>query len=711
MDDKKENLPLDTRLLSDAIIELNISRHNVSIYPRNHPIVEKSLNRAFDFFQKLFELREEITLAVAKDTLIIDGQSLEKQNPVYRDFALCLSGINIAYVKFIGGLTKDELYSFHRFILKNIKGASPEEARNFLQEHKLVHIAVEFIDYAAFTLHEGQAEQSKSGVPIWELYVLGLLEGKLKPEEASETIHGLPPELLAALINRVDADTIKEEAYDRVITSYVRISSERAFTARDLRKLMGFINELKPELKSQFLSSAVNSVSRDMDSIHDVLGDMPVDDIIELLSIIDRQKVVIPEALKNVLDKFSRLQLDKSGARRYGEVLLEDDILLSPEVTSLLESANFKTFVSDTYQQEIQRLLKFDAKQINTDWIREFDNEWTDEHIEKIFHQIVMELLSSGDGEIESDEECEHFINILKDEIEQCIDTGQYKRVLDSFRVLESGGARDRFPGMIADALVYYHSGEFISMLVNSLRMIGKDRRADALLFCEYYEDKIIPPLMDALTDETSQSIRRFILGLIAHFGEKAVPEAIRRLDDSRWFVKRNMLFILNECGSEDALKKAREFCNDENPRVSFEAVKCLLKAGDSYGARALKEFLRSKSLDVVKRAIALAGAFRVNEAVPDLIHMLKRRTLNGMDFEDKIPVVHALGQIGDPRALDALGDILSSKTFMYKKSLDKLKEETRNTLKSYPHEEARDLMERAGIMHEDHKTGQLAAK
>jgi len=60
MNDKKENLPLDTRLLSDAIIELNISRHNVSIYPRNHPIVEKSLNRAFDFLQKLFELRQEM---------------------------------------------------------------------------------------------------------------------------------------------------------------------------------------------------------------------------------------------------------------------------------------------------------------------------------------------------------------------------------------------------------------------------------------------------------------------------------------------------------------------------------------------------------------------------------------------------------------------------------------------------------------------------
>ena len=127
MIEKKENLPLDTRLLSDAIIELNISRHNVAIYPRNHPIVEKSLNLAFGFLQKLFELRKEITLAVAKDTLIIDDYSLDKQNPVYREFALSLSSLNIAYVSFKSGLTIEELYSFHSFILKDTRGLPPEE--------------------------------------------------------------------------------------------------------------------------------------------------------------------------------------------------------------------------------------------------------------------------------------------------------------------------------------------------------------------------------------------------------------------------------------------------------------------------------------------------------------------------------------------------------------------------------------------------------
>ncbi len=65
MSEKKEKLSLDARLLSDAVIELNIARRNVSVYPKGHYLVEKSLNRTFDFFKSLFDLRSEITIALS----------------------------------------------------------------------------------------------------------------------------------------------------------------------------------------------------------------------------------------------------------------------------------------------------------------------------------------------------------------------------------------------------------------------------------------------------------------------------------------------------------------------------------------------------------------------------------------------------------------------------------------------------------------------
>jgi len=156
MAEKKEKLPLDARMLSDAIIELNIARRNVSLYPKGHHLVEKSLSRAFEFLNSLFELRNEITIAVAKDMLIIDGQSLDRKNPVYRESALSFSNLNIASVTFITGLTKDEIYSFHRFLMEDIQESSKEDLIKMLRGCNLSHIQVEFVDYDAFGFDEGK---------------------------------------------------------------------------------------------------------------------------------------------------------------------------------------------------------------------------------------------------------------------------------------------------------------------------------------------------------------------------------------------------------------------------------------------------------------------------------------------------------------------------------------------------------------------------
>ena len=57
----ERELPLDTRLLSEAVIELNISRKNVGIYPAGHIQITRSIDRAFELLQRLFQVRPEMT--------------------------------------------------------------------------------------------------------------------------------------------------------------------------------------------------------------------------------------------------------------------------------------------------------------------------------------------------------------------------------------------------------------------------------------------------------------------------------------------------------------------------------------------------------------------------------------------------------------------------------------------------------------------------
>jgi HEAT repeat protein len=156
--------------------------------------------------------------------------------------------------------------------------------------------------------------------------------------------------------------------------------------------------------------------------------------------------------------------------------------------------------------------------------------------------------------------------------------------------------------------------------------------------------------------------------------------------------VKRNMLYMIGKCSSKEIAHDVRPYVSHENPKVRFQAIRILLNLGDGYAASALRDLLHSKDRDDVTQAVELSGLFRVRETVPDLVLMLRKKAKTGADLNDKIPIVKALGKIGDLRALDAMRGLLASRSLLFKSTLRKLKEEINLALESYPAEDGLDL-------------------
>lgn len=692
MTEEREKLPLDARLLGETIIDLNISRRNVSIYPRGHPAVERSLSRAFDSFGKLLGLKPEVVLAVAKDSLIFDDFTLEKKNLVYREFARALSRMNVVTVTFLSGLTKDELYEFHMLLSESSKDPSSYALlQEAAQGAKFTHIKIGLMDFGAFSFSEGKTADACSDSHLWERYIYGLLEGTLQTGEASDVVREVPSESLARFFNDILMENLFEGAYDRVVNTMIRKTPEKAFSVKGIRKLMELINGLKPELKREFLTSAVKTLSGDIPAAEKALEEMPLDEALELLKGVNEQKLVLPEQLENLFDKLSRFHQGGIDDRFFGGNVIMDDIVLSADVAGSPGVDMAEPAGDEEYAQEIRRLLRADAPAAVSVELEELKKECRDEYIEKDFNETILEFLLPGSA---SEEDYEYFLSLLKEQADHFLWTGRYSEVLRIMRVLDTNIAENRFIGKTSDALRYYKSLEFISRLIDSLRIMGRQMREEAALLCEYYGKGMISPLIEALIEEESQTVRRFFLSLIAHFGERAAPEAVERLGDSRWFVKRNMIFIMGECGGKEALSHIRPYCHHENPKVSFEAIRCLLKAGDSYGISALKDHLKSETKERAEQAVTLSGSFRVREVIPDLIRLLKKREVSSMDFHEKIPIVRALGQTGDPAALAALRDILQAKSLLFKGAVEKLKEEIYAVLKNFPPEDVRDLVE-----------------
>jgi hypothetical protein len=695
MTNNSEKIPLDAKLLSYAIIELNISRRNVAIYPKEHPSVERSLNNAFKFLQQLFGLRPEITLAIAKDTIIIDEYQLDKKNPVFREFALTLHKMNIAYLVFKTGITKDELYRFHSLLTEQTDNLTVNNLKEVSKNYNLIHIDIGAVDYHKFSTGDRTQDEQTNKVPLWERYVYGLLEGKLRSETVSDEIRDIPPEILARILNKSSNPELKEEAYDQVIATYLRGSHENIFSGQDLRRLIEFINRLTPDLKKKFLSSTVQTFSKDAAAAYQALSEISIEEIEGFLGVVNQQKIAMPQSLMELISKLSHSDQTSSDTIYIDEDELEDEGFLSSNLEEVFSrdatEKDAEPLVTGTDLREIQELLQFDASVLKASNLMEFENEFNEDLIEKRFSQIILEMMYS---ETVSEEEYLSLVNIIKEKTEQLLWIGQFGQFLEILKVIELNKALYRFAAINSEALQHYHSPEFIVTLIDSFRILGRQKRKEVSMICAYYDKEIISYLLDALAEEDSLTIRRFIMELIKQFGKKIIPEAAKRLSDDRWFVIRNMLYILGETDSREVIDDIKPFCRHENLKVSIPAIRCLLNAGDTYAKNILREYLGSKSKPLFEQAVALSGSFRIKEFVGDLIRLLNKQVMTGDDILAKIPVIRALGDIGDPQAVDALRVLVSSKSILFKSTTDRMKEEIYKTLKNYPYESVKDLVD-----------------
>jgi HEAT repeat protein len=170
--------------------------------------------------------------------------------------------------------------------------------------------------------------------------------------------------------------------------------------------------------------------------------------------------------------------------------------------------------------------------------------------------------------------------------------------------------------------------------------------------------------------------------------GDTVIAESRRRIADRRWYVRRNILYILGEGGAAKAIPTIRVLSRDEDPRVRLEAAKCLIKIGSPEGVECLRDLMLKGERKVAEAAVALAGSLKVTEVLPNLIYLSRKRMVSGADYRIKVSVVRALGQIGAPEAITPLRELLSDRSILYSGELEKLKTETRKALQDIEREE-----------------------
>jgi len=180
-------------------------------------------------------------------------------------------------------------------------------------------------------------------------------------------------------------------------------------------------------------------------------------------------------------------------------------------------------------------------------------------------------------------------------------------------------------------------------------------------------------------------SKRRFMITLLTSVESDSLPFIVSRLSDSRWYVLRNMLYLLRECHGRSYLPEVKVFLEHKVSLVRLEALRTLLSFHDNEADFHIRKFLKSPVFQLQKGAVRLAGAYRMKNAVPQMIRLLKEKDMLGKKFLFKKRIIRMLGRIGDGRAVDQLMNICRSESIVHSNDLERLKVEIFKTLHYYP--------------------------
>ncbi|GFO53306.1 hypothetical protein GMSM_03130 [Geomonas sp. Red276] len=159
--------------------------------------------------------------------------------------------------------------------------------------------------------------------------------------------------------------------------------------------------------------------------------------------------------------------------------------------------------------------------------------------------------------------------------------------------------------------------------------------------------DSLAPVLEEGVRNNNEADLRNGAMETLVAFGEEAVPLLEGILKDPDHEVRNFATVMLGNIGSPCAVMPLIAALDDPDLNVRHGAAESLGRIGDRRACRPLLTLL-DQGFWLQFPAIAALGELGCLEAVPRLIGLLDEELLF-------LPVMQALGKIGDPAALPAL--------------------------------------------------------
>ncbi|MDD1749995.1 MAG: HEAT repeat domain-containing protein, partial [Methanothrix sp.] len=270
---------------------------------------------------------------------------------------------------------------------------------------------------------------------------------------------------------------------------------------------------------------------------------------------------------------------------------------------------------------------------------------------------FMLSLVKSPDGSAPGEKEIKLFSGVvrqLEDMLNYLLKKKDYDLAGLIIRVFRMP-VDPAFKPRLAEAEKKTSSKTAIAATISDLRKYPKDspEYLSAHSYLSVLEREVTEVLLELLAEETDRSAREFLMDMLKDLGKHQLMVFGEHLSDERWYFVRNIVNILGNSKTDDAIAFLYKVSGHKNVRIRQEVVKGLLSIGGKKAAGLLAKFLNDKDAEIQLMAIrgfAVLEGIGAHEA-KSLLAFLEGRPIKKREKELTIEAITVLAKIGGPDA------------------------------------------------------------
>ncbi len=192
--------------------------------------------------------------------------------------------------------------------------------------------------------------------------------------------------------------------------------------------------------------------------------------------------------------------------------------------------------------------------------------------------------------------------------------------------------------------------------------------------YVSFLSKNAIPQFMIILGELKNIKSRKSVVNALVFLGKKDISTLVRGLSDRRWYVVRNIIYILRKIGDSRAVDYLLRVSGHSDPRVRNEALRTLGEIGGEKAAVAVGECLDDPEPFVRTAAARALGAIYSDIAKSMLMARISDKNFLNADFNEKKEFLEVLSRWRDTQVLDFMIKVVKKRVFFKRVKYNELK-------------------------------------